>query len=86
MSVTLAVLYWWCFLYEAQNRRKNHVESENGFISELEKIDPNLGFVHVSKSKSLNTKLKKKQNLKKKPSWIILEIPNSIRETIYFSA
>ena len=55
MSVTLAVLYWWCFLYEAQNRRKNHVESENGFM----KIDPNLGFVHVSESKRLNTKLEK---------------------------
>ena len=27
-------------------------------MSELEKIDPNLGFVHMSKAKSLNTELK----------------------------
>ena len=47
-----------CLLYEARKQPKYDEDPENVLMSELEKIDPNLGFVHMSKAKSLNTELK----------------------------
>ena len=47
-----------CLLYEAQKQLKYDGDSENVFMSDLEKIDPNLGFVHMSKAKSSNIELK----------------------------
>ena len=41
-----------CLLYEARKQPKYEQDSENVLMSELEKIDPNLGFVHMSKAKS----------------------------------
>ena len=47
-----------CLLNEARKQPKYDGDTENVLMSELEKIDPNLGFVHMSKAKSLNTELK----------------------------
>ena len=47
-----------CLLYEARKQPKYDQDIENVFMSELRKLDPNLGFAHMSKAKSLNTELK----------------------------
>ena len=47
-----------CLLYEARKQPKYDGDTDNVLMSELEKIDPNLGFAHMSKAKSLNTELK----------------------------
>ena len=47
-----------CLLYEARKQPKNDGDSENVLMSELEKTNANLGFVHMSKGKSLNSELK----------------------------
>ena len=47
-----------CLLYEARKQPKYDGDSENVLMPELEKIEPNLGFVHMSKAKTLNTELK----------------------------
>ena len=41
-----------CLLYEAQKQPKYDGDSENVLMSELKKIDPNLGFVHLSKERN----------------------------------
>ena len=47
-----------CVFHEARKQPKYDGDSQNVFMSELEKIDPNLGFAHMSKAKSLNIELK----------------------------
>ena len=47
-----------CLLYEARKQPKYDSERENAFMSGLAQIDPNLGFVHMSKAKNQNTELK----------------------------
>ena len=46
-----------CLLYEARKQPKYDADRESEFLSELEKIDPNLGFVHMNRAKSPNTEL-----------------------------
>ena len=46
-----------CLLYEARKHPKYDADTENVFLSELEKIDPNLGFAHINKAKSPHTEM-----------------------------
>ena len=46
-----------CLLYEARKHPKYDADTENVFLSELEKIDPNLGFAHINKAKSPDTEM-----------------------------
>lgn len=47
-----------CLVHEARKQLKYDGDGENVLMSELEKIAPNLGFVHMSKAESLKTDLK----------------------------
>ena len=48
-----------CLLYEARKHPKYDADTENVFLSELEKIDPNVGFAHINKAKSPHTEMAK---------------------------
>lgn len=48
-----------CLLYEARKQPNHDADMENMFLSELEKLDPNLGFAHINKARSQDVGLTK---------------------------
>ena len=73
-----------CLLYEARKHPKYDADTENVFLSELEKIDPNLGFAHINKAKSPDTEMAETK-FGKSPVGSFLSYQTSLTESNFFA-
>ena len=69
-----------CLLYEARKQPQYDADIENAFMSELEKLDPNLGFAHINKARTQDVEFTKTK-FGKNPIGSFLSYQTSLTES-----